>query len=181
MDDCTWAFLDGFIARIYSLTMQQLEQETISVSNSPADCSAQLLDVVPLITRRITREMRSRTMPGLSIPQFRTLDYLRRHPGVSLSGLAEFLGLTLPSTSKLIQRLVTQKVISRRVAKDRRRVSLSLTELGKTSLAVARIETHQQLTERLNKLSSEELTTISAAMRILGQAFVKGGQNVNVS
>ncbi|MBI4216487.1 MAG: MarR family transcriptional regulator [Chloroflexi bacterium] len=119
-------------------------------------------------------------MPGLSIPSFRALNYLRRHPGASLSEVAKHLGLTLPSASKLVQKLVTQKVVARRVAEDRRRICLSLTQRGRTAFALARLETHQQLAEGLRSLSKEELATVSAALRVLGGAFSQGGADVSV-
>ena len=165
--------------------MQQLARETIPVpestqASSPAECSAQLLEVTPAIMRHIRSEMRRRTMPGLSVPQFRTLNYLRNHSGASLSDVAESQGLTLPSASKLVQKLVSQKVVARRAANDRRRVCLSLTERGLTALALARQETHQQLAENLQALSTEELATVSAALRILDQAFTQGGADVHL-
>lgn len=125
--------------------------------------------------RRIRGEMRKRTLPGLSVPQYRTLNYLREHRGASLSEVAEFLSLTRPSASKLIQRLVTQRIITRRVGADRRRVSLSLTVTGRRALVVARMETHQQLANGLEALSPEELRTISTALGLLQRAFSKDG------
>lgn len=159
--------------------MQSLAKETIPPT-SPSDCSAQLIEVTPLIMRRIRREMRRRTMPGLTVPQFRTLNYLQGHPRSSLSDVAAHLGLTLPSASKLVQKLVAQKAVLRRVATDRRRVCLSLTQQGITALAMARLETRQQLAESLSTLTQEELTVISAALRVLGLVFSGGGAGVNV-
>jgi len=130
--------------------------------------------------RRIRHEMISRTMPGLTVPQFRTLKYLKRNPKTSLSDVAEHLGLTLPSTSKLVQKLVSQKAITRREATDRRRVCLSLTASGKEMLAKARIETQQQLAEVLGSLTQDELASLSAALRILNRVFVGGRSDVNI-
>ena len=121
--------------------------------------------------RRIRTEMRRRTMPNLSIPLLRSLRYLRDHPGSSLSELADALGLTMPSASKLVQRLVLNKVVERRNGKDRRRLHLTLTEQGRVALALARLETAQQLEGSLESLSNQELTTVSAALSILGQVF----------
>jgi len=124
--------------------------------------------------------MRRRTLPGLSIPQFRALNYLQQHGGASLSDVSEYLALTLPSTSKLVQKLVVEKVVVRRVGKDRRRICLSLTERGRTALALAQLETRQQVAESLHALSQEELATVCAALRILARAFSKDGIDVNV-
>ena len=121
----------------YNVRMQQLAGETI-MPPSLSECAEQLLEVTPLIMRRIRAEMRRRTMPGLSVPQFRALNYLRQHPGASLNVVAEHLGLTPPTASKLIQKLVADRVVARRVASDRRRVCLSLTHSGITALSAAR-------------------------------------------
>ncbi len=150
--------------------VKQLELETIPAT-SLADCSAQLLDVVPLIMRRIRHEMRRHSMPGLSVAQFRTLLYLQRHPGTSLSEVADFLGLSMPSASKLVDRLVTDGAVSRRIAQDRRRISLSPTERGQTALDLARLEARDQLADSLKELSPEDLATVSSALEILDKAF----------
>ncbi len=158
--------------------MQQLASETTPVI-SATECSTQLLEVAPLITRRM-REMRRRMMSDLSIPQYRALNYVRNHDGISLSDLSEFLGLSLPSTSKLIQKLVVLKVVTRKVADDRRRVCISLTVKGKDALRLARQETHKQLDKTLESLSKKDLATVSKALNILGRAFSKENHVVNL-
>jgi DNA-binding MarR family transcriptional regulator len=159
--------------------MQSLDKETISKSN-PSECAAQLIEVTPIVMRNIRSEMRRRTMPDLSVPQFRTLSYLKKNPRTSLSDLSEHLGLTLPSTSKLVQNLVKQKVVVRRHAADRRRVCLALTSEGLTAFDRARIETRQKLAEKLNSLTEEQLTTVNSAMRILHAAFSEGSTIVDL-
>lgn len=159
--------------------MQSLAKETI-LQTSPSDCSAQLIEITPVIMRRIRSEMRRRTIPGLSVPQFRALNYLQGHPRSSLSDVAAHLGITLPSTSKLVQNLVTQKVVLRRSATDRRRVCLSLTQQGISALNIARLETRQQLEESLKSLTQEELVTVSAALRILNKVFSGGSAGVDI-
>lgn len=159
--------------------MQQLARETAAAAVSATECSAQLLEVAPLITRRM-REMRRRMMSDLSIPQYRALNYVRNHDGISLSDLSEFLGLSLPSTSKLIQKLVVLKVVTRKAADDRRRVCISLTVKGKDALRLARQETHKQLNKTLESLSKKDLATVSKALSILGRAFSKDNHVVDL-
>jgi DNA-binding MarR family transcriptional regulator len=130
--------------------------------------------------RRIRSEMRIRTMSGLSVPHFRTLNYLSNHPGTSLSELAEFLGLTPPSTSKLVQKLVTARVVARRIGRDRRRVRLTLTADGRSALAEAHRETQESLARTLSSLSRRELKTLSASLRTLADAFSRSGPDVAV-
>ena len=160
--------------------MQSLAKETI-IPNPPLECSAQLIEIVPLIMRRIRGEMRSRTLGGLTIPQFRTLSFIYRHPRSSLSDLAFHLGLTLPSTSKLVQKLVIKKVIVRKAADDRRRVCLSVTVQGTEAMNQARLETQQQLAKSLNALNSEEIMTVLNALKILQSAYKEGGADVDIS
>ena len=130
--------------------------------------------------RRIRSEMARRTMPGLTLPQFRTLRYLRDHPRAASNEIADYLGLTAPTVSKLVQKLVTQNVVSRRTGTDRRRVSLSLTPSGTAALAKARLETRRQLAESLRSLPTKDMATLASGLRMLRRAFVEGGANVNV-
>ena len=147
----------------------------------PADCSARLLEVVPSIMRHIRKELRRRAMQGLTVPQFRALNYLRRHPEASLSSVAEHLGLTPPTVSKMIQKLVDQGIIIRNSASDRRQVRLSLSAEGISALTKARDETRTQLAENLKTLSQEELKNLFSALEILEHVFSKNGTDVNIS
>lgn len=144
------------------------------------DCAAQLLVATPLLMRRIRAEMRQRTMPGLSVPQYRTLFYLHLHRGATLSAVADFLGLTRPTTSKLVQLLVIKKIVARRVGADRRSSFLSLTSQGRKTLVLARQGAHEQLAKRLQRLHPGELEIVAAALQVLIQAFSEGAVNVHV-
>ncbi len=159
--------------------MKSLDKET-NLYPTPLECSAQLVALTPAIMGRIRSEMRLRTLPGLSIQQFRALDYLRRHPQSSLSNLSVHLGLALPSTSKLVQQLVVKQVITRRSAADRRRVCLSLTQPGIKAFTTARLETQQQLAQNLSSLTGAELSTLSKGLQVLSKAFVGGAAGVNL-
>ncbi|HUH96453.1 MAG TPA: MarR family transcriptional regulator [Anaerolineales bacterium] len=139
------------------------------------ECARQLLDTAPQIMRSIRGQMRSHRGHDLSIPQFRTLTFIHRNPEVSLSHLAEHLGLTLPSTSKLVDGLVNQKIIARRESKeDRRRLTLALTRSGEEILRLAREGTQDYLKEVLGGLSADEVSTILRALDLLQPLFTKG-------
>ena len=68
-------------------------------------CTRELMDTAPQIMQAIRVEMRRGHGSDISIPQFRTLAFIQRNPDSSLSNLAEHLGLTLPSASKLVDGL----------------------------------------------------------------------------
>ena len=139
------------------------------------DCARQLLDTTPQIMRFIRAEMRSHRGHDLSVPQFRTLTFINRNPEISLSNLADHLGLTLPSTSKLVDGLVNQKIITRHESKeDRRRLTLALTKNGEEILRTARGATQNHLKDVLHELSADELSMIIRAMNLLQPLFMKG-------
>src|SRR5512141_1148135 len=90
-----------------------------------------MLDIIPLIMQSLRGEMRKHRGGDLTVVQFRTLGYLRRKPGVSLAELAEHIGLTPPSTSALVDGLVSKGLLLRvEAAGDRRRVALRLSDAG---------------------------------------------------
>lgn len=138
-----------------------------------ADESArELLEVVPLLMRTIRTEIRSHRGTDLSIPQFRTLAVLNYHPGASLSEISEHIGLTLPTMSKMIDSLVARQLVKREIsAHDRRRVTLALTETGRTSFQLARAATQAFLAEQLATLSEADQALIVQVMRILRSIF----------
>ena len=138
------------------------------------ECARQLLDAAPQIMRSIRAEMRSHRGHDLSIPQFRTLTFIHQNPEASLSHLAEHLGLTLPSTSKLVDGLVNEKIISRRESKeDRRKLMLALTKNGEDILNVARGATQNRLKDILHELPAEDLSVILRALNLLQPLFMK--------
>ncbi len=73
----------------------------------------QIVDVVPLVMRIIRNRLRERRAADINVSQFRALLYLNRNHGASLSDLADHIGLTPPSMSKLIEGLVARKLVSR--------------------------------------------------------------------
>ncbi|MGB8991903.1 MAG: MarR family transcriptional regulator [Desulfobaccales bacterium] len=142
---------------------------------SPDECARQVLEAVPMVMRTIRTEMRSHRGSDLSVPQFRVLVYLHRHEGASLSDIAEHLGLTLPSMSKMIDGLVARQLVTRQMDPgDRRRVTLAATALGRTAMQSAYKATESRLAERLAALPASERHTILKAMQVLESIFVTG-------
>lgn len=65
--------------------------------------AALLLELAPLVMRTLRQKLARQADAELSVPAFRTLRYLSRHPGVTLLALADHLGMTLPAASKLVK------------------------------------------------------------------------------
>ncbi len=139
---------------------------------SPAHTARELMEVVPLVMRTLRAEMRGSRAKDLSVPQFRTLGFVHRKPGASVSDVAKHIGLALPSASKLIDGLVVRKLIHRSGhAGDRRRVNLELTARGCTVWQLARASAQASLAARLSPLDEDEQATITHAMHILYPLF----------
>jgi DNA-binding MarR family transcriptional regulator len=130
------------------------------------------LEVVPSLMRAIRREMRRQRSADLSIPQFRTLLFIEKHKGASLSEVAEFIGLTLPAMSKLTDGLVNRQLVSRESSRtDRRRITLSLTPEGASILRSAKERTQRNLAKALDSLSPEESAVAVNVLRQLADLF----------
>ncbi len=139
---------------------------------SAQECARHVLEVVPLVMRAVRAEMRKGHAEDLSVPQFRTLNYLDHHTGASLSQAAEHIGLTLPSMSTLVEGLVERGLISRSPHQvDRRRVTLTLTPRGQSVLGSAHGATQAALAERLDALSAEDRLAVAQAMQALRPIF----------
>lgn len=135
-------------------------------------CSRELMDTAPQILQAIRVEMRRGRGSDISIPQFRTLGFIQRNPDSSLSNLAEHLGLTLPSVSKLVDGLVKQKLVTRRESTaDRRMLTLVLTKAGASIVDSARADAQANLAQKLGGFSIDELETIYQAMKLLRPIF----------
>ena len=142
------------------------------LSISLDQCAREVLETVPLVMRTVRAEMRRHRAADLSVPQFRTLNFLNRQAGASLSQVAEHIGLTLPSMSLLVDGLVERKLISRNTHDtDRRRITLTLTARGQSVLEAAHGATQAALAEKLAALSAQDRTLVVQAMRALRPIF----------
>jgi DNA-binding MarR family transcriptional regulator len=147
------------------------------MSTSPDACAQEILEVVPAVMRTIRAEMRRHRTADLSVPQFRTLAFIERKVDASLSDVAEHIGLTLPSMSKIVEGLVVRKFVTRQThATDRRRMTLALTARGLTALQTSREATRACLAEDLAVLSDRQRETIAQAMEILRPVFTPQGE-----
>lgn len=142
------------------------------MATSPATVAGQVIDVMPLVMRSIRAQVRQHRTPGLSLPQFRTLGFLDQHAGASLSDVAEHLGVTLPSMSKMVDSLVEEKLVTREFdAADRRRMILDVTPRGRSLLIAARADAQADLAHMFETLPASKRATLSEAMDILRLLF----------
>jgi DNA-binding MarR family transcriptional regulator len=141
-------------------------------SNAAERCAREILDTVPLMMRVVRAEMRRHSGKSISVPQFRTLAYVHRRPGVSLAGVAEHLGVTPPTASTIIDRLVRAGLLARAAdRRERRRVTLALTPSGARLFARLRGFARQRVRARLAGMPVDDLRRIADALAVLGDQF----------
>ncbi|UJX40229.1 MarR family transcriptional regulator [Desulfovibrio sp. JY] len=135
-------------------------------------CARELLEVMPLVMQELRQTMRSHSAPDLRVPELRSLAFLRHSPGANLTDLAEYIGVSLPSMSKLVDALAYRGFVERKPdPSDRRRVRLSLTEEGTTVLSKAREAVKAKFVTRLARLNAEDLALVTTGMGLLRELF----------
>src|SRR5438132_1392452 len=81
--------------------MKLLDQPSTRAPTA-AEVAALVLNAAQLVVRLARAEVRRQHPGNLSLTQLRALDYLSADPDASLSAVADYVGLTLPSTSVLV-------------------------------------------------------------------------------
>jgi DNA-binding MarR family transcriptional regulator len=124
------------------------------------DAAELVVAVVPRLMRQIRAVARS-AATGLSVPQFRALRHVGRHPGDGLTPLAEHLGVSLPAASALVGRLVAAGLVTRNVdPAERRRITIELTARGRERMAASSAAVNAWWQEQLGSLSAAQLQSI---------------------
>lgn len=154
-------------------SIQHIESEKFEPSEAtPDSCAAMIMDTVPLIIRLIRADMRAIGATTLSVSQFRTLAFLDRNPGSSLSDLAEHLGITSATASATVERLVQQTYVQREHhPQERRKIVLALSSAGNEHLQQARTQTRRRIAALLDGLPPEQVLQIEASLLLLKQVF----------
>jgi DNA-binding MarR family transcriptional regulator len=141
-------------------------------SVTPGSCADLILEVVPAVMRVIRTEMRRQTAAEMTVVQFRSLALAEYRGGATVSEIAEHIGLTMPSASKLIDGLVGRGYLRRRPdPNDRRKTVLVATARGARAVAIARRTTAEHLSKLLDAMPAHELGAVDAAMKSLGEVF----------
>jgi DNA-binding MarR family transcriptional regulator len=127
---------------------------------------------VPAAIRFIRAQMRRYRGSDLSVPQFRTLAFIHRHPGTPLSAVSDWLGLSRPATSRLVAGLVKKKFVNRRIPPGNRRVvALSISARGDRTVSAARRATVMRLAAVVAPLSDDERGAIRSALCAIRHEF----------
>ena len=157
-------------------TMQLLSPTTNSRGTDPLglpqECAEELLDALPPVMRFLRKHMRGSRDRGLSVPQFRAMVFLRTMPAAKLSAVAEFLGASMPTTSRIVSGLVNKGLVRRcERCNDRRCVELALTARGAQVAEKSHTATRALLASEFEALSEEDREALLRAMKSLRSLF----------
>lgn len=135
-------------------------------------CAQEIVETVFLVVRFIRKEIQRNGALSLSLPQLRTLAFLSRCPGAGLSSLADDLGVTCPTASAIVNRLVRQGLVTRTDhPRERRCIVLTLTRAGSQSLRHARQVACSLVANVLAGRTSAELQKLRKELALLGDVF----------
>ena len=136
-------------------------------------CATRIVELVPMWMREVRAEMRAAAPPGLSVPLFRALIFTRSRPGASVSELAAHLGVTLPTASVTIDKLVEQDLLQSLDAPGSRRTrALHLTPAGQDAVQRAWKHTTEVIARRLEGLDGADIDRILHTLDLLERRLI---------
>ncbi len=145
---------------------------TSTSRTTPRGCARTVVETVPMVMRFIRSEMRRQRASVLSVPQLRVLAFLDRNPGACLFHVADHLGVTRPTASVIVDRLVRRGLLLRAEdPRERRRIALTLTPKGARLLEQARVATRSWMADLLAPLPRPMLRRIEEGISLLGSAL----------
>lgn len=138
---------------------------------SPPDPQAEILAAMLAVNQTFVA-VATRALAGLdpdvTLPQFRTLVLLDGHGRMTISALADALGVVPSTATRMCDRLVGKKLVRRTVdRRDRRQVTITLAEAGRRLIAESTKRRRRELARILAVLPSGEQDQLAAALRLL--------------
>ena len=129
---------------------------------------------MPRLMRGFIRYEHDSLRRGTITPvQFWALDYLSHKGALPMGDFANYLGITKPSATALINRLIVQRLVVRQHdVKDRRIVRIILTAQGRKLAVSIKQQRYNALRSIFGKIAprdrSEYLRIIKEVVRVLG-------------
>lgn len=141
-------------------------------SSTPDRCAAVILESLPSVMQRLRLIMRD-VRGNLTVPQFRILAFLDRHPGSTLAEVADFIGIGKATASTMVATIERNGFIERMPVTDRRTVALHASRAGRTLLGHARSAARKRVAGRLAGLDQQALRELERAFHALSACFAQ--------
>ena len=120
----------------------------------------------------IRSEMRNHAKGQLTVPQFRILLKLNRHENITHREVADWLGVTPATLTRMIDTLVDRKLAIRQIApQDRRKIRLVATQKGKAISQKYRERVNCLIQDKIEALNRNDKTKLFEGILILSKLF----------
>jgi DNA-binding MarR family transcriptional regulator len=117
------------------------------------------------LNKSLTEELK---IFGLGLTNFRILNLVNEKKANTASDLADVIGITLPSISELLDKLIKEGLIERKVDDSDKRVSiLSITKKGKVLVRESKRLIVKTISKKLLKLNKQQKKQYIEFLQIL--------------
>ena len=134
----------------------------------------EIVDAV-LSASRVLVAIAARSLADLgedvTLTQYRSLVVLASRGPQGVAALAQALGVTPPTASRLCDRLVRKRLVRRRTDRnDRRQVRVALTTAGRQLVDAVTARRRVEITELVSSIDPEARALLASGLRQLSQA-----------
>ena len=117
-----------------------------------------------------------------SFSQVMVLAALMQHKEITMSGLAEFIGLSRANATGLVDRLVKRGMVERRrVEEDRRIVLIALTQSGKKAARNLAAEQRKGLVRMMKRIPEKDLNLFISTLEQVAMGLVESHGDIVAS
>lgn len=138
---------------------------------------AEVVDAVLAASRvfvAVASEALAGSSPEVTIPQFRALVLLEAHKSMTVAELADQLGVVPSTATRMCDRLVTKRLVTRATDRtNRRQVTLSLRPEGRALIAESTRRRKERIEKLLASIPQQDQTDLVKALRLLVQAAAR--------
>lgn len=156
-------------------TVASVAEGARSRSGSGSSSDAAVIEGASLALAEMTIAALSSSPGGLSALQMRVLLAVERHGPLNLSAMARRLDVSVPSASRLVDRLVDAGLLTRGVAAhSRREVALTVSPKGRRSLTALRRRREAAINKVLGKMSDQDRSALLVGLRAFADEADQG-------
>lgn len=106
---------------------------------------------------------------GVQVEAWRVMEILEGETEITMGDLAEVVLMNPPTLTKLVDRMVSDGIVHRRIAtRDQRQINLILTELGLKRISQIREQVQIEDDEILEKIGSEKAELLQTILAEIG-------------
>ena len=106
---------------------------------------------------------------GVQVEAWRVMEILERDVDLTMGDLADLVLMNPPTLTKLVDRMVADGFVHRRVSsQDHRKINLGLTAIGSKRIQQIRAQAMQEEEELVDKIGSEKVELLRTILNEIG-------------